>query len=39
MRRLVGDLAETANPAACPHGSPVALHFSAEFLRRQFHWY
>jgi DNA mismatch repair protein MutL len=38
MRRLIGELSETANPAACPHGSPVALHFTGAFWRRQFRW-
>lgn len=38
MRRLLDDLATTASPAACPHGSPTILHFSANFLRRQFRW-
>jgi DNA mismatch repair protein MutL len=38
LRRLLGDLAATITPAACPHGSPVVLHFSGEFLRRQFRW-
>lgn len=38
LRRLLADLAATQTPAACPHGSPLVLHFSGEFLRRQFHW-
>ena len=38
LRRLLGDLAATITPAACPHGSPVVLHFSGDFLRRQFRW-
>jgi DNA mismatch repair protein MutL len=38
LRRLLGDLAVTTTPAACAHGSPVVLHFSGEFLRRQFRW-
>jgi DNA mismatch repair protein MutL len=38
LRRLLNGLAGTATPAACPHGSPVVLHFSGTFLRRQFRW-
>jgi DNA mismatch repair protein MutL len=38
LRRLLANLAATSTPAACPHGSPVVLHFSGEFLRRQFRW-
>lgn len=38
LRHLLGDLAATTTPAACAHGSPVVLHFSGEFLRRQFRW-
>jgi len=38
MRRLIAELGETVNPAACPHGSPVVLHFSGDFLGRQFRW-
>jgi DNA mismatch repair protein MutL len=38
LRRLLGELAGTTAPAACPHGSPVVLHFSSDFLRRQFRW-
>jgi DNA mismatch repair protein MutL len=38
LRRLLADLAGTSTPAACPHGSPVVLHFSAAFLQRQFRW-
>jgi hypothetical protein len=36
MRQLVRDLSGTASPAVCPHGSPLILHFSGGFLRRQF---
>ncbi len=35
---LINLLAGTASPAVCPHGSPVILQFSDQFLRRQFHW-
>ncbi len=38
MERLVRDLAETRAPAVCPHGSPLILHLSRGFLRRQFGW-
>ena len=38
LRRLLGELATTTTPTACAHGSPVVLHFSDEFLRRQFRW-
>jgi DNA mismatch repair protein MutL len=38
LRRLLSGLAATATPSACPHGSPVMLHFSGSFLRRQFRW-
>lgn len=38
MQALVRDLAATAAPAACPHGSPLVLHFSRGFLERQFGW-
>jgi DNA mismatch repair protein MutL len=38
LRQLLSRLAGTASPGACPHGSPVVLHFSGDFLRRQFHW-
>jgi DNA mismatch repair protein MutL len=37
-RELVALLAETESPAACPHGSPIILHFSEQFLERQFQW-
>jgi DNA mismatch repair protein MutL len=38
MRELVNLLADTESPAACPHGSPIILHFSDRFLERQFNW-
>ena len=38
MRELVRQLAETAAPASCPHGSPVVLALSGAFLERQFRW-
>ncbi|GAC1333663.1 MAG: hypothetical protein NVSMB22_25890 [Chloroflexota bacterium] len=37
-RELVDLLADTGSPAACPHGSPIILHFSERFLERQFNW-
>jgi DNA mismatch repair protein MutL len=37
-RELVDLLAGTESPAACPHGSPIILHFSERFLERQFNW-
>jgi DNA mismatch repair protein MutL len=37
-RELIGLLAGTESPAACPHGSPIILHFSDRFLHRQFGW-
>jgi DNA mismatch repair protein MutL len=38
MQGLLADLAETAVPAACPHGSPLVLHVGRDFLERQFGW-
>ncbi len=38
MAELLRDLAGTDIPAACPHGSPLILHFSEQFLARQFEW-
>jgi DNA mismatch repair protein MutL len=38
LQRVVAELAVTTTPAACPHGSPVILHFSSDFLRHQFRW-
>ena len=38
QRQLLEELAGTSAPAACPHGSPLILHFSGAFLRRQFRW-
>ena len=35
---LINLLADTTSPAVCPHGSPVILQFSDQFLQRQFHW-
>jgi DNA mismatch repair protein MutL len=35
---LINLLADTASPAVCPHGSPVILQLSEQFLERQFHW-
>jgi DNA mismatch repair protein MutL len=38
MKELVDLLAGTEFPAACPHGSPIILHFSERFIERQFNW-
>jgi len=38
MRELIGLLADTDAPAACPHGSPIILQVSKGFLERQFDW-
>jgi DNA mismatch repair protein MutL len=35
---LIDGLARTYAPTVCPHGSPVLLHLSDDFLRRQFGW-
>lgn len=37
-KELIDLLAATSSPAACPHGSPIILHFSERFLERQFNW-
>jgi DNA mismatch repair protein MutL len=37
-KELIDLLADTSSPAACPHGSPLILHFSERFLERQFNW-
>jgi DNA mismatch repair protein MutL len=37
-KELIDLLADTSSPAACPHGSPIILHFSERFLERQFNW-
>lgn len=37
-KELTDLLADTSSPAACPHGSPIILHFSERFLERQFNW-
>ena len=38
QRALIRDLSRSDAPAACPHGSPLLLHFSSGFLERQFGW-
>ncbi|HEY3108400.1 MAG TPA: DNA mismatch repair endonuclease MutL [Chloroflexota bacterium] len=38
MGKLLTGLAATPTPASCPHGSPLILHFSGDFLERQFGW-
>jgi DNA mismatch repair protein MutL len=35
---LIEGLCATESPTACPHGSPILLHFDDAFLRRQFGW-
>jgi DNA mismatch repair protein MutL len=35
---LVEDVFRAAEPAICPHGSPILLQLSRPFLRRQFRW-
>lgn len=38
MRELLYGLAELHAPTVCPHGSPLILEVTAEFLARQFDW-
>jgi DNA mismatch repair protein MutL len=38
QRELLAHLRQTSAPAACPHGSPLLLHYSQQFLIRQFGW-
>jgi DNA mismatch repair protein MutL len=35
---LVQALPVTESPTVCPHGSPLLLHLTDAFLRRQFGW-
>jgi DNA mismatch repair protein MutL len=35
---LLADLCATSAPAACPHGSPILLRYSREYLTRTFEW-
>ena len=35
---LLANLRQTSAPAVCPHGSPLLLHYSQQFLIRQFDW-
>ncbi len=35
---LITSLANTTAPAACPHGSPILLHYSRKFLIDKFDW-
>jgi DNA mismatch repair protein MutL len=37
MEYLLGELAKTAYPMACPHGRPVALRYSTRDILRSFH--
>lgn len=38
MKDLLRGLAATTAPAVCPHGSPLILHLSDGFLKKQFDW-
>jgi DNA mismatch repair protein MutL len=38
QRDLLAKLCQTSAPAVCPHGSPLLLHYSQQFLIRQFGW-
>jgi DNA mismatch repair protein MutL len=38
QRTLLAGLASVAAPAACPHGSPILLHYSRAFLIDKFDW-
>ncbi len=38
QRELLAQLRQTSAPAVCPHGSPLLLHYSQQFLARQFGW-
>jgi DNA mismatch repair protein MutL len=38
QRELLANLRQTSAPAVCPHGSPLLLHYSQQFLTRQFDW-
>lgn len=38
QRTLLAGLASVAAPAACPHGSPILLHYSRTFLIDKFDW-
>ncbi len=38
QHELLQNLARTAAPAVCPHGSPVLLHYSRAFLVEKFDW-
>ncbi len=35
---LLNTLARTTAPAVCPHGSPILLHYSRNFLIERFGW-
>ncbi len=38
QRELLAELRRTSAPVVCPHGSPLLLHYSPQFLIRQFGW-
>jgi DNA mismatch repair protein MutL len=35
---LLQDLRQVATPAVCPHGSPLLLRYSRQYLTRAFEW-
>lgn len=37
MEWLLGELAKTEHPTSCPHGRPIALHYSWKEILRAFH--
>jgi DNA mismatch repair protein MutL len=36
MEWLLGELAKTEHPMACPHGRPVVLRYSVKEIQRAF---
>ncbi|MBI4465994.1 MAG: DNA mismatch repair endonuclease MutL [Acidobacteria bacterium] len=36
MQWLLGELGKTENPATCPHGRPIVLHYSLRDIQRAF---
>ena len=37
MEWLLAELAKTEHPTSCPHGRPIALHYSWKDIQRAFH--
>ena len=37
MEWLLAELAKTEHPTSCPHGRPIALHYSWKEIQRAFH--